>query len=708
MMEVDDVDEKPKASTVPSSPTKEVGNVEQETGKVKGAASEEEEDEAKDHDTEEELKEEEMDEMSRSDDGAVDTADTASVDMDNESEMEDIKKAEPSYSTRGSRSGTATPSREDSAKRSTAGAGSTGGNSEQWERSVRDALEGLGRSTKEPPLAAVGPGGTSFLEALGEEERRTRTRYLPAVDGIHMLRKNEIKSDLSLSRSTVSTVGQVTSVASVAGTSSSTGLAKKSKKKEAMDTDDGIQSVASEDDRSSDSGKIGSATIEVEDAGLFHLPSTAFVPPLAATQCPPGKPEESILNLGVNGILNNQRNIKSPRIVESVTAFNPPRPPESVAKKKQHRMLRWERRPADVEVDLNNYRKTVDRTRKELHTAEDQLERIESTSNHLRRHFMNHLRFIDQEYKKIVDELDAVQQECVSGADLLTSRTRSRGAGKGSVVMRDVLAVLKARGQGVIEKGLTSEPGTITSAKVQNHPGVGGVGASSFFDWKHDVDIPSHPIASAWVLPGDKVDTPYGEGTVVKVFNTAAIDMKESPLEDTLLKSSSNGNSPTKMDVEPHAVASGEESKSILSPRICVQFKFGMGYFSPSSVTSKECPDGLTDSQLVRRWKGLIETALSQSLQLDLEGMTDSFITKKDLSESGDVPVSSEAPMDVVEKKAKDSNDVKLLPFGSSLLPTCTGRGSNFCGLTTTDIQKEFKPVFEEGGGVLGDVSILC
>ena len=81
----------------------------------------------------------------------------------------------------------------------------------------------------------------------------------------------------------------------------------------------------------------------------------------------------------------------SPQVVESITAFNPPRPPESVGPKKMHRLNRWERNPQDVEVDLSNYRKTVDRTRQELHKAEDERERIEVVGQHLRAHFFTQL-----------------------------------------------------------------------------------------------------------------------------------------------------------------------------------------------------------------------------------------------------------------------------------------------------------------------------
>lgn len=733
----------PSLDTIENKKDDEDGEIKEETKKVvETTTSAEENGEIKvETDEEGEIKEEEEDvemgdALSQSDKSPSEDVDTVSndnisMDGDADSVVEDPKKMEPSYSTRGRGSGTATPIAKDAAasgKGSTAGsAGSGGNNSEVWERSVRDALEGLGRgSSKETPSSA-GPGGASFLEALGEEERRTRTRHLPAVDGIHMLRKNEIKGDMALARSIMSNAGNVASVASVAGTSTISGLAKKKSKKkdagepEAMETDDGNLSVHSEDDRSSDSGRVGSSTIDVEEGGLLALPSAAFVPPLAATQSVPNGEKNAdgtpatVMSLGVKGILNNQRNTKSPRVVESVTAFNPPRPPESVGKKKQHRMLRWERRPADVEVDLNNYRKTVDRTRKELHTAEDQLERIESTSDHLRRHFLHHLRYMDQEYEQIMNEFDVVQQKCVNGADLLTSRTRTRGAGKGSHVMRDALAVLKARGAGVTEKSVGVQPVVSASTNAQkNYPGIGGVGGSSFSDWKHDSAIPSRPIASGWVLPGDKVNTPHGEGTVVKVFDTAALNVNEPPLEETIPKLSTNGQFPSKIDrdLSPasakgankgKSAASLDDSNATLCPRICVRFPFGVAYFSPDAVISTEFPNTFSDGRLSKRWKGLVETALAQSGQLDLEGMVAPMIIKKDTAGFSDASDSAETPIDTGEKKLDDSAEIKLLPFGSSLIPTGTGRGNKLCDIPASQLQKEFKPIFRETEGVLGD-----
>jgi hypothetical protein len=451
-----------------------------------------------------------------------------------------------------------------------------------------------------------------------------------------------------------------------------------------------------------------------------------------------------VISTGVKGILNNQGNIKSPRVVESVSAFNPPRPPESVGKKKQHRMLRWERRPVDVEVDLSNYRKTVDRTRKELHTAETELERIENTSNHLRRHFLGHLKCMDQESDLILEELGEVQQECVSAADLLTSRTRSRGAGKGSYVMKDVLGVLKSRGSELSEKGLSLQTEFLSDV-AQNFPGIGGVSAASFSDWdQHTVVVP-HRIASAWILAGDDVQTPYGEGKVLKVFQASSA--AEPSLPEAQRKSQGTGSSPTTMDIDqPHkdkakpspssdkkkaASSTSDQNTSqdvgaMLAPRVCVQFPYGIGYFSPKVVTSKEFANTLSDGHLVKRWKNLVDTATMVAGQLDQSGMAtvDSVahhsedVTDKTSDEVGSSTVGNGAmDIDGNEKQASTSlqdgerakvdttSKLKLLPFGSGLLPTGSGRGNHLAAMDQHKLQKDIQPALLDGKGVLGDVS---
>jgi hypothetical protein len=242
------------------------------------------------------------------------------------------------------------------------------------ERLARDALGDLAgltttREVKEPAVLAVttttttkisetGPSfGSSFLsETLTEEERRTRTRYLPQVDGMHALRKGEVKSDLALARLITSSSGVNTSLLASNKSNKSTksqqapqrsnsALSKDSDMggggtDEAVAADQQQQQPYSEDDRaSSTTDATGTAasssfsrsrTIDFGATGHLTLPSAAFVAPTDTKG-------------------NKQSAATTPKEVEAMTAFNPPRPPESVGPKKKHRLLRWERRPSDIE-----------------------------------------------------------------------------------------------------------------------------------------------------------------------------------------------------------------------------------------------------------------------------------------------------------------------------------------------------------------------
>ena len=223
---------------------------------------------------------------------------------------------------------------------------------------------------------------TCLSDSLTEEERRTRTRYIPVVEGMHALRKQEIKGDLALARSTLGASGAAEK------------LAKPSSKRKPMDEDSTAMDVegaalSGEDAVLSEKDRIpaGTTTVAIGSTELV-LPSPAFVAP--APDSGSKRP--------------------TPREVEVVVAFNPPRPPESMGAKKKHRMLRWERRPADIEVDLSNYRKTVQRTREELRNAKKECERILTVDNYLRRHFLQHLKFLNEELLRVGDELAIVQQ----------------------------------------------------------------------------------------------------------------------------------------------------------------------------------------------------------------------------------------------------------------------------------------------------------
>ena len=621
-------------------------------------------------------------------------------------EAESSSKAELPYSTRG---------------RATTGA-EPNAMGDLWERSSRDGFDDIGRAEK-PTTAAL---GTSFLESLSEEERRTRTRFLPDVEGMHTLRKHEVKGDLALARS-IASGGGVTSL----------GPSRKKVGKRSNSIEDGMEieededTPPSEDDRGAE---LGTSTFEIGKRSLT-LPSNAFVPP-------PGDASD---------VRDGQRRgeLLSPLLIESVTAFDPPRPAESVGAKKKHRMLRWERRPEDLEVDLSNYRKTVQRTRQELHKAEAECERLETIDSHLRRHFLGHLDSLTEEYFRLNEELGRVQQDCVSAADLLTSRTRSRGAGKGSYVMRDVLAVLKARGSEMKEKGVTIEEPVPESSPRSG--GIGGLSSFAFEDWVESSVLSPKKPASSWLLPGDKVQTPCGKGTVVDVYSFSKLSDSHSPLDTSVdsmspattqrvSKSGDTEKSLTKKKTETSgtkgsaafSTVDGDAAKQeidrnpTLPPRVSVKLPFGIGYFNIGSVYPIEDISFYSDPQLARRWQHMAATASVVGHCLDVEGMA--YVSESQgrvKSDSDDEDNDESSAMDVddehgprMEAPHADGNSGgadgaktatrRFLPFGAGLLPSAAGRGNFLHDLPVTDIEKEIHDALFDGEGVLGKVCSSC
>lgn len=382
---------------------------------------------------------------------------------------------------------------------------------EAEEEGLDSVLDRKSAMEEEREAVSAAAGALSFLESLGEEERRTRTRYLPDVDGFHALHKSEVKSDLALARSVVSSAG----VTSTLSTRRILKGKKSQKDEDQMEIDDEQPSGPSEDERASEILRASGQVVDLDNKE-FPVPSSVFVTngdegidcpaPLASSQ--KGKDQA-----------------RSPYMVETLTAFNPPRPPESVGAKKKHRMLRWERRPQDVEVDLTNYRKTVQRTREELRNVEKERERIQTFGAILRVHYREQLEFLNEESIQLNEELGSIQTECVSAADLITSRTRSKGAGQGSYRIRDVISVLKARGGEVAEKGLPA----CTAEEVKNSvPGLGGITPFGFIDWNNRTAIPLQGVAIGWTLPGERVQTPYGDGVVLHVFGPSALNVGET------------------------------------------------------------------------------------------------------------------------------------------------------------------------------------
>jgi len=599
----------------------------------------------------------------------------------------------------------------------------------------------------------------SFLsDSLTEEERRTRTRYLPVVEGMHALRKLEVKGDLALARSTASSndnnkggggnksskrkqrssddeTAATTGMMQLPDLSSSSGGPSNNSAGVLYEADAAGEGLSG-DEPLLEATRGGVKTVTVAGVELA-IPSTAFVAP------PP--PESSSSAAGKR---------PSPREVEAVTAFNPPRPPESVGAKKKHRMLRWERRPADIEVDLSNYRKTVERTREEWMSAEAERDRIVVTDNHLRRHFLHHWQALHDELGRVGRAYAAVTQQCVEAADLPSSRTRTRGAfqnkGGASTAMRDVLYALRAKGKELenATQGLSSMMSGSSSDKAavpKQQLGVGGVPAVSFQDWDRDTDIEPGKLASAWIVPGDTVETPYGPGTAVAVYGPGALDVSATPSPDLFPKKKAASaeaatDAPNKegdaMEVDginepataatqvtaatkkpapsPQASppkkedANDRESVShMLAPRVAVRLPFGVAFFKLDSVVSKEDPSAYSDERMAQRWKGLVETATTVGGTVDVAAaMTPFSLSREEGTTDGDaeaVPMDLETPAGVEAKDESPSRETaRLLPFGSGLLPTLVGRGTNLNKASLAELDQEIEKAFYKGGGVMG------
>ena len=536
----------------------------------------------------------------------------------------------------------------------------------------------------------------SFLsDSLTDEERRTRTRYLPSVDGMHALRKQEIKNDLALARSTLSSTGITEKIArsNKRKNTDDEVLGMEATDSAAMSGDDVVPST---DEDKGISGMVAKI-VEIGSTTL-NIPSTAFVAPA----------------------LEISTKKATPREVDVVVAFNPPRPPESIGAKKKHRMLRWERRPSDIDSDLSSYRKTVQKTREELKSAEGELDRIRVVDNQLRRHFLQHVQLLKAEVEAVSDEVATIQQECIDMADLPSSRTRTRGAFKGSNAMKDVLNALRAKGKEMESKGLVGAPMQMLSSNIR---GAGGVTTASFIDWDRTTKIESSKLAEPFIVPGEKVKTPYGSGIVHFVYGPSFVDVTELPNSDFFPKPSSSTISADTADVmeveesENHSISSKKKvqktGKKIVSaenittiinmvaPRVAVRIPYGVGFFNLASVISEDEPSTQTDDQLAKRWQGIAETSASFGSTINVSAMTNIVSPGKNDEHIGQKDMDVEKATEDFPVNSKNSNT--LVPFGSGMLPTAVGRGTNLYKVSLLELDKEVNKAFFSGHGVLGN-----
>ncbi|KAL3918133.1 MAG: hypothetical protein SGILL_004384 [Bacillariaceae sp.] len=555
--------------------------------------------------------------------------------------------------------------------------------------------------------------GISFLESLTEEERRTRTRIIPDVEGMHMLRKHEIKDDLALARSLPAIATSQSKVQT--RTVRLSGAA--GRKKDAMVIDGEDAAMLIQDNRT--------VTIPLPTNDIT-VPSDAFVAPDGV------KVGEAEGTIAVTEVSKKEPVVHSPSVVESVTAFNPPRPPESVGPKKKHRVIRWERRPEDIEVDMKNYRRTVQRTREELQKSESEYNRLETIDAHLRRHFLNHLELMNEEYTRLHDEMQIEVQKLMKESELVGSRTRSRNLTKVSVVMRDVLSNLNNTAT-----PMTDASGSEIEVPSTAVPGIGGLNAEAFSDWDRFTVISPMKPAISWLVPGQKVSTPYGDGVVDAVFppefpqpstgeseagggdgaqRGTPENMKNAEFQKTSNRKAGGAKSLGTGDDDKLSMIEQEHSKykSLKPARVQVRMPYGMGIFGLEAVLRVESPAKYNDSQLALRWKGMVDTALKVGPCIDLPGMASRL--EKESSESPEDVNSDSMPMDIDEATKSHvasagstdtagAEDDSFVPTGASLMPTKGGRGNYFDKMSIVDVEKGLQEALYDGFGVLGDVS---
>ena len=485
---------------------------------------------------------------------------------------------------------------------------------------------------------------TSFLDTLNEEERRVRTRHIPTAIGFRKLCRSEIKRDLAVARY----------------------LVKKANTNKHNHNEEEDSTMASDNASSSDKSLSSNnhRTSKITD------PSGVFLPPISQsiyihTKDDARKNGETTTatESKINNNKEEEEYLRSPWVVESMTAYTPPRPPESVGQKKKNRLARWEANPQLVATEIESYRKTVQRTREELSKAELEKERILHTGCFMRNHYRAHIEAMEDETQRLDDMLEQLLTGCVQAADLLTSKTRSRGIAT-KHVMRDILSVLKQR-----------QPSFNIGSWCNS--GIGGVTLGS--------QANKLEIASGWLLPMDKVRTPYGDGIIHEVFGPSILNVNHSSNLSAFnssqslkckphgfgASSSSSGNSKKsngftnhtqkKKSMKPHV---DDPSKGIilLPPRVSIKLPYGVGYFAPKDVSHIAHENQhFSNDQLCSRWKAMIESSQHMKYSLDTVPMDcvinnnhqPSNQTKQDIRDKDEA-----ASMDVDREENADSKTI--------------------------------------------------
>lgn len=534
------------------------------------------------------------------------------------------------------------------------------------------------------PNSTIAAPSASFLDSLSEEERKVRTRHLPDVSGFRRLLKAEIKRDLALVRKMLKTSK---------GSKKTDYDDEKDSEIEKMGLD---ENFASENDSQQSDEELHISRSKPGLGPLVDLDLTRMLenPDLSNIFSLPYAESPYICTDVEEKSNHNQPPLfSSPQVVESINSFNPPRPPESVGPKKIHRLNRWERSPRDVEVDLRNYRKTVDRTRQELHRAENERHKIGMVGQLIRSQFVNHLQSIHREADLVNDCYELIQGQCIKAAELLTSKTRSRGTGRGANIMKDVLSVLKSRG----EKGDNFLVNT-TSCEIEQlcSKGLGGLANGS---------LNSSKLASGWLLIGNTVASPFGIGIITRTFGPSVFNDSED-LPNFEKKSSSKD--ATQSRLTSSREVNKNEAAIILPPRICVKLPFGVGYFVPEELDSLENVASYSDEELAERWMSMIDSSQMMGTSIDASSVDNFQATHPIVSSSSSNADDTSnddwngSAMPNINKEKNRVKTGKLLPFGSSLFPSSTSRGGGIETINVAQLEETIGGMLSRSYGALG------
>ena len=540
-----------------------------------------------------------------------------------------------------------------------------------------------GNPKREPgggDLSTLPASMTSFLDMLTEDQRRKRHRHIPAVEGFRRLYKNEIKGDVAAARVLHSkrrefdpdAVEEKDDPMEEEGGGETEGGG----------NDDAMMNEVGGGEENDDGKEATTAASSDKDAVPDKL---AFIAPsedaMALANC--GRlaslmvntPFENSFNGGGAGATSKNGSVpRSPQLVDSLTAFNPPRPKESSAAKTRHRMKRWEANPSEIEFDLSNWRKTVQKTRNELQAVENERGRVELVSSVLRDQFQKHLIAYKEEVMAVNDQLLETNMGCLKAEETYNvGRSMSlRGSGKS---MKDALTTLKAleeelKNASAKSGGGGSTDGATVYAKKSldwRVPGVGGVSTPGS----------KAELASGWILDGDNVITPSGEaGKVTEVKVVAKKDVTSEKSTSTSDKKQGQD----AMDVDKPKEGDKNESvdKSIkvddgkksaddfaLTQQISVHLSNGdVKKFTSSQLKFNPIkPPKLThpNKALGKRWRAMLKTAEAGNLSHDLSAM-EKYINASFGTDDGE-----EGNDDAPPPTTTDGDNL-VAPFGSDML----------------------------------------